>query len=511
VSTTHDTIVIGAGPNGLATAALLARRGRKVVVLERRGAPGGLAASEEFHPGYRSAGVLHDTSGLRPTVVRELELERHGLRLRERGPDVLVLGDDGESLTLPGVGSGALETLSPRDAEAWARRRRFHEELRPVLATFVDEPAIDPTDPVSVGMLELVRRAFRLRRLGRERMHELLRLPPMCVGDAVAEWFESELLQAGLALPAVAGTWMGPRSPGSTLNLLLQEALAGPGIVGAGPALIRALAAAAREHGVELRFDAGVARVRVEGGRVSGVELAGGERLDAETVAASCDPKHLFLDLLPPKDVSATLDHRMRCFRTRGTTAQVLLALRRPLELAARPGERIEHARVAASPLAIERAFDAVKYGRVSERPVLEIHVPTVEDPDLAPADHEVVSLLVHYAPYELRSGWDDAARDELGRRALAELERVAPGTAASVVAQEVRTPLDLERRFGTRGGHLHHGEHALDQRLVRPVPECIHHATPIAGLYLCGSGSHPGGGLTCAPAALAARAILAA
>jgi phytoene dehydrogenase-like protein len=512
VSARPDVIVIGAGPNGLATAALLARAGRRVLVLERAAAPGGLAAGDEFHPGYRGAGPLHDSTGVRAALIRELGLEGHGLRLRTVRPDVLAVADGNVAVLLTGDPAAAAREIGPLsepDAAAWPAWHRFLDEVRPVLAGFLDEPALDPVEPTSLGVVELLRRAFRLRRLGRDRMLELLRLPPMCVGDWVAEWFESELLQAAVALPAVAGTWMGPRSPGSNMNLLLHEAAAGPGVHGDGPALIEALLAAGRAAGVELRLDAEVTRVVVERGSVAGVELADGTGIEAPRVAASCDPRTLFLRLLEPSAVSATLDHRIRHYRCRGTTAQVLLALERPLEFAARPGERIERARVAATPAEIERAFDAVKYGRFAAEPVLEVHVPSVADPSLAPPGHEVVSLLVHFAPYDLREGWDDGAREALGRAALERLERVAPGTTAAVIARDVRTPPDLEARYGIAGGHIHHGEHALDQRLVRPVPECQHHRAPIDGLVLCGGGSHPGGGLTGAPGRLAARALL--
>jgi phytoene dehydrogenase-like protein len=226
-------------------------------------------------------------------------------------------------------------------------------------------------------------------------------------------------------------------------------------------------------------------------------------------VAASCDPKHLFLELLPAGAIPYRLEHRVRTWRTRGTTAQVLLAVAGPVRFAAAPNDPIEFARTGGSLVAIERAFDAVKYRRFSEMPILDIQVPTVSAPELAPAGHSVVSILVHFAPYELEGGWDEAKRKALGDRVVAILEKHAPGIGAKIVGGDVLSPAEIETRYGTAGGHIHHGEHALDQILIRPAPECVGYRTPLAGLYMCGSGSHPGGGLTCRPGALAAGAIL--
>jgi phytoene dehydrogenase-like protein len=226
-------------------------------------------------------------------------------------------------------------------------------------------------------------------------------------------------------------------------------------------------------------------------------------------VAASCDPKRTFLELLPSGAVSSRLEDRIRTLRTRGTTARVLLALSGPPRFTAHPGETVEFACTGADLDDLERAHDAVKYGEIAERPVLEIHVPTASAPELAPPGHAVVSVLVHFAPYGLRDGWSDARRERLADRVLAILEQHAPGISAEVVAREVLSPVDLETRYGVSGGQIHHGEHGLDQRLVRPAPDCARYLTPLPGLFLCGSGSHPGGGLTCAPGALAAGAIL--
>jgi phytoene dehydrogenase-like protein len=261
---------------------------------------------------------------------------------------------------------------------------------------------------------------------------------------------------------------------------------------------------------VEIRTAARVESIRTGPGGVEGVRLADGETVDASVVAASCDPKTTFLELLDARAVSPRLAGRIAAYRAAGTTAKVNLALSAPLRFAGRPHRTVERAFVTGSLDALERAFDAVKYGEFSVAPALDVLVATGAHPARAPAGHHVVSVVAHFAPFERRGGWTDDAREQLGDAVAAQLELVAPGTAVTTVAREVLTPSDIARRYGTAGGHVHHGDHALDQLFVRPVPECARYGTPIPGLYLCGSGSHPGGGLTGAPGMLAAAAIRA-
>ncbi|MFQ5720089.1 MAG: phytoene desaturase family protein, partial [Acidobacteriota bacterium] len=273
--------------------------------------------------------------------------------------------------------------------------------------------------------------------------------------------------------------------------------------------LVAALLGAAKQHGVELRTGARVRQIRVRDSSVVGVSLEDGERIDASLIVSSCDPKRTLDALLPQGATGHRLHRRILNYRTRGTTAQVLLALNAPLRFACDPDRPIAFARTTDTLDDLERAFDAVKYRQFSSHPVLDIHVPTVSSPDLAPAGHSVVSILVHFAPYDLEGGWNDEQRRILGERVRAILEEHAPGVSDAIVSGQVISPVDIEKRYGIAGGHIYHGEHGLDQLLVRPVPECARYRTPLAGLYLCGSGSHPGGGLTCAPGALAAMSIL--
>ena len=508
----YDVIVIGAGHNGLTTAALLAKRGRKVLVVERRNIIGGIAAGEEFHPGYRSAGLLHDTTGIRPGVVDDLQLDRLGLALTSEPPAVFAPQRQGRGLLLhhdPSRAAEEIRAVSPRDSDRYGEYRAFFSRIKRLTRRLFNEQPVDLTGAGASSLFHLMTSGLALRRLGKKDMLELLRIVPMCVADWLNEWFETQLLKCLLAAPAIEGTFMGPWSPGSNANLIRWEALAGRAAQGGGQALIDALEAAAGNHGVEIRTEAEVQRIRVSGDQVDGVTLADGSFIAAAVVAASCDPRQTFLQLIAGDCLNPKLEHRITNFRMKGTTALVNLALSEPLRFACRPDLAIEYARTGETLDHLERAFDPVKYGRFANAPILDIHVPTVANPRMAPEGHSVASILAHFVPYALNGGWNDDERDKLGDTIVNVLQQFAPGLERSIVAREVLTPADIQQRYGITDGHIHHGEHALDQLLVRPCPECGRYETPIEGLYLCGSGSHPGGGLTCAPGALAASTIL--
>jgi phytoene dehydrogenase-like protein len=509
---TYDVIVIGAGHNGLTTAAALARAGRAVLVVEARDTPGGLAGAHEFHPGFRRP-VLHDTSAVRTWIVRQLDLDKHGLRLRSVPPDVMALGQPGEALLLRGDRAGALDEIAARSQHDAAQLGELHDfaaRARDALGAFLDEPPVDVLDVESAGAWDLLRRALRVRKLRRRDLLELMRLPPMCVADWLDERFELDVLKAVLAFPAVAGDFTGPRSPGTNAAFLFGLCTSGPGIEGGGPALVAALEKAARAAGADIRTNARVEAVRVDRG-VGGVRLETGEEIDAPVVAASCHPAETFLRLLPRRTLPVRLVHRMQRFRSRGTAALVSFALRSRPRFPAHDADGAEFARTGASLNDLERAFDAVKYGRLPEQPVLQLHVSPATSAATG-TEASVLSALVHAVPYvseRQRSDateWSDAARVQLGDR-VQEIVESHCG-ALDVVARHVWLPRDLEKQFSLPQGNLHHGERSLDQILVRPVPECARYATPIPGLFLCGSGSHPGGGITCAPGALAAQAI---
>ncbi len=489
----------------------LARAGRKVVVLERRDHPGGLCAAEEFHPGYTSPGLLHDTTTFRPQVARLLDLN---LRWREGDSSVFVPANGGAGLMLsrqPEEAAAEITEWSDKDARAYLRWREFLERVRGVVCGLLDRPPPIVGRQGVADLWQVARQGLALRRLGRKGMTELLRILPMALADWLRESFESEIINSTLAGPGLLGTFMGPWSPGSAANLLFYECRSNRPLEGGPAALVEALTTAASSAGVEIRTAARVQRIRISNGRVSGVTLEGGEEIDAPVVAASCDPKTTFLRLTPLSHLAVGVAERFRVLRARGTTAKVNLALSGPLEFRGRPDCRVEWARIGCGSLdELERAFDTVKYRRLSDELYLDLHVPTVSSPELAPPGHHVASILVSFVPYDLERGWTDDQRDTLGETVTEVLGRYIPDVRDRIVAREVLSPADIERRYGLSGGHLYHCEHALDQLLfMRPTLGTSRYRTDIRGLFLAGSGSHPGGGITGMPGLLAAQAII--
>jgi phytoene dehydrogenase-like protein len=486
----YDEIVIGAGVDGLVAATLLALAGRRVLIVERTDRAGGRCASHTFHPGFKSPGLLSDTAAFRPLLEQELDLGRFGFE-RERGAPRCV--------TLPGRIAGV---DSPEEQGGW---HAWIEKVAPVIEAFLDEPPVELLHPERAPLGSLLHRALELRRLGRESMMELLRVPPMALADWLNESFDDEAAMAALAVPALIGTWLAPRSPGSAFNLLFDQVARSAQVRGGTPALVDALLAAAAAAAVEFRYESEVERLHVAGDRVDGVILRGGETLECERVAASCNPRPLMLEMLPPGLLRWRQRRRYDAYRCRGTTAQLLLALDGiPPAL-----EGVEFAQTAVSLDEIERAFDAVKYRTFGDAPVLWLHVASRSAPQLAPAGCAVLSVLIQYVPYGLDGGWTAQARERLGVATMRRLEDRVPGVGARVVGSQLLDPYEIERRYGLPGGQIHHGEHALDQWLVRPEPDAAAYATPLEGLWFCGGGSHPGGALTGAPGRLAAGAMM--
>ncbi len=513
-ATSYDAIVIGAGPNGLAAAARLAKSGKKVLILERSNQPGGLSAKREFHPGYSVPGILHDEALTTRKVATQLDLEKHGFRFRtapatyiaeQGGPGILLSADTATTAV-------AIATRSRHDGDNYSLYRSFLNRIQPVFEKILsdDPPPLTPNGWREV--LGLARRGLVALKLKRREMIELARVAPMCVADFLNERFETPLLVEALAAPAVASTWSGPWSAGSNTNLLLRECTGGEHLAGGPAALVAALVAAAKAAGAELRTNCEVSRIRLSAsGAVAGVTLASGETIDAPVVVSSADPKKTMLSLVAPGSLPITIEEEFRRFRARGSAAKVHLALSGPLELPRAAGRRDEAIRIGGGHVDdLERAFDAIKYRQFSARPNLDVRVPTVADSSLAPQGHHVVSILSSYAPYTLEGGWTEAARQALGETILGELERHAPGVRERIVAMEVLTPADLENEFALTGGQIHHGELALDQLLVlRPAPSAARYATSVPGLYLGGAGSHPGGGVRPTAGLLAAAAVL--
>lgn len=519
--TRYDVIVIGAGINGLIAATSLAKAGFKTLVLERTDRPGGCVRTSELAPGFRCPTLAHTVS-IDADIIRTLDLERHGLQIIRPEVDVCALTPDGRALVLWREAARAAREIraqSPRDAgqypkflEAFAR---VSTVLRVVCAA--PPPSIDHPGPGDVLALLKATRAFR--KLPRPDAYRLLRWIPMPILDFTAEWFEGEPLRATIAAGGTLGSFLGPRSPGSTAVLLFLGSTEGRPIPGwqARGACADALVSAAKQAGVEVRLAADVARIRIAGASVTGVILANGDDLSARAVVSSLDPRRTFLELVGPTELEPEFVRRVLNIRMNGTLAKVNYAvsgLPRVAALASREaGERTAalsgRIRLATDSDTLERAFDAAKFGRMSESPSIELAIPSVSDSSLAPQGSHVVSAYAHYAPSRLRAGtWGDE-RERLATRVTETIEQHLPGFTSSIVAREVITPGDLETTFGLTGGHIFHGELALDQLFIaRPLLGWARYRTPIERLYLCGAGTHPGTGSSGRSGALAASEI---
>ncbi len=513
----YDVIVIGAGHNGLVCATTLARAGRSVLVVEAAAEVGGMAITRGFAPGYRVSACAHLLHQMPLAVIRELGLAEHGLEFAATALPTTAFGPEGRALTLARAGVPG-EAFTPHDAAAWpayhARLGRFAGLLQGMLAA---PPPRLGTDAWS-DKLALAKVGLKLRLLGRRDMREFLRIVGMNAYDLLADEFESSLLQGALGFDAVLGTNFGPRAPGTVLTLLYR--LAAESAAGSMPlaqprgglgALTLALARAAKAAGVTIRTSAPVERITVAADRASGIVLACGDEIGAERVVSSADVKTTFLRLLGAEHLDTGFVRRVDHLRSRGVAAKIHLALDRAPKFGALAPPALG-GRLLVSPSLdyLERAFNPTKYGECPGEPALEITVPTINDPALAPTGHHVLSAIVQYAPYAPASGWNDAARRAFTESILATLEVHAPGIRASLMGCELLTPLDLEREFGATGGHWHHGDLAFDQfYMVRPVPGASQYATPMAGLYLCGASCHPGGGVMGLAGRNAARRVL--
>jgi phytoene dehydrogenase-like protein len=515
VPSQYDCVVIGAGHNGLVCAATLARAGRSVLVLEAANQVGGAALTREFAPGFRVSAAAHLLHLMPAGLLRELQLEAHGLKWAARGMGTTALVAGGANLSLSH--EGAVLGLSAADAQAYAifrsRMRRFAAALAPALSRV--PPRLGTTD--WGDRLALLRIGWEIRRLGRRDMRELLRIGGMNVYDLLEENFESAALKGALGFDAVLGANFGPRSPGTVLTLLYRmagESAAGDAGLsqpaGGMGALCNALAEAARAAGVTVRTGAMVATIAVDGDRAAGVVLQSGESISARTVISSADPKTTFLRLLGARHLDAGFVRRVNHIRSRGLAAKLHLALNRAPSFRG-ASEASLRGRLLISPSLqhIELAYNHAKYGEYSSAPVMEVTVPTFNDPTLAPPGQHVLSAIVQYAPHELKEGWPNG-RQRFMQRAFEALETYAPGLRGCVVGEELLTPADLEREFLNSGGHWHHGDLAFDQFLmVRPVPGAAQYRTPVERLFLCGAGCHPGGGVMGLAGRNAARQVL--
>jgi len=518
---THDVIVIGGGHNGLACAAYLAKAGNDVLVLERRGVLGGAAVTEEQWPGYQISSASYVVSLMPPRIVSELELERFGYRVSILDPDYWVPFSDGNSLTLWGDARKTAEEIarfSKKDAEAYIEFGRYFERVGRLLKDLMF------VIPPNLGLRELPRWlavGAKVRHWTKRDISEAVRLFTLSGADFLDEWFEDERVKGALATQTIIGAWCGPMSPGSAYVLVhhwIGEVNGHEGawgwVHGGMGAVSRALADSAKAAGATIRESAVVRSIVVTNGRAEGVELEDGSVLRARQVISCAHPTTTYLDLVGEKHLPDEVVRDVRRYRSRSGSVKVNLALGElPKPTAWRgPTPGAPHTGIlAVSPSIayLERAWDDAKYGRTSERPYVEVVFPTVHEPQLAPTGKHIALCFTQFGPYELANGSWETEREAYGRKVIDVLGEHCPNLPASVEHMEVLSPPDIEKRYGLLGGNIFQGDMALDQIFCfRPIPGYGDYRTPIAGLYLCGAGTHPGGGVTGVPGRNCAEAV---
>lgn len=518
----YDAIVVGGGHNGLVAAAYLARAGKRVIVFEKRHVLGGAAVTEEINPGFKYSVCSYVVSLLRPEIIRELELARHGLTILPLestftplpGDDYLVRWADHDETRRE------LYRHSPRDADAYDDFGKLMYQLAVAVKPILGMIPPDPTSMSPKDLMGFLRLGKHMRGLGHEQFHALHKLMTMSSADYLDEWFETEALKATMSASGIIGTFLGPRSPGTAYVLLhhymgeIDGAMRAWGFAKGGTgAVSEAIASSAREHGAEIRTSAGVADVLVRSGKATGVVLENGDEYTAPIVVSGLDPKRTFLDLLPESELPSDFVHDIRRFRIRGSSGKVNLSLSELPDFSACPGVGPLHqGAISISPSIdyLEQAYDEAKYGDFSSRPYMDIIIPSMIDPEMAPAGKHVMSIFVQYAPSDLRGGWDEAKREAFGDAVIDTLAQYAPNLPGAILHRQVLTPWDIEGSMGLTSGNIFHGELSLQQLFcMRPAVGWADFTTPIRGYFQAGSGTHPGGGVTGASGRLAAVKIL--
>lgn len=519
---TYDAIIIGAGHNGLVAAAYLAKARLKVLVVESRNMLGGAASTEQIFPGYYVNTGASDAGLFRPKIIRDLELEKYGLRFIQSDAAVFapLRGDMGLTLWRD-VRRSAEEIgrFSKRDAARYPEFLSYMNSLATVLKEILEQTPPDMSDLTLSELLPWLKVGLNLRRSGQQKMMEFFRVLPLPIRDFLDEWFESDELKGVLALPAISGGMPGPFAAGTTLMFIYQQ-LGEPNagyrsssfIVGGQGTLAETLRAVAEAYGATIRRGTGVSKVWLDDERVQGVVLENGESIPSQFVVSSIDPRRTFFDLVGGAHLMPQFMRSIKNIRFRGTTAKVHLALSGLPDFSGVDHESQLKGFIAISPDMeyLERAWDDAKYGRISSEPILEATIPTLLDPQLAPTDCHIMSITAQYAPYDLKIGHWDARREELGDLVIDTFARFVPNLPELILHRQVITPLDWEREYGLTEGCIYQGKMEMDQLFfMRPTPGFARYRTPFHNLYLCGAGTHPGGGVTGAPGFNAANEIL--
>ena len=520
---TRDVVIVGGGHNGLVAAFYLAKAGFKPLVLERRAQVGGAAITEEFHPGFRCSTLAHNTGPLRADIVRDMQLEQHGLKLTTPDVSTVSLLPDGRALVLYSDATKTAQEIaqwSQKDAASYVDFGTALGKIGKVIgeALVLTPPNID--SPNSGDLWGMLKTGRSIRNLGKKDLYRVLRWGPMAAADLVAEFFDTEPLRATIAARGIFGTFLGPWSAGSALVLMLRGA-ADPSPAGSvqfpaggAGAITLAMAAAAKQAGAEIRTGADIAEIRVKDGVATGVVLTSGEEISARAVVSNADPKRTLMRLVDPAHLTPDFVQKIKNYRCMGTVAKINLAISALPEftaLKAKGNGKVLQGRIQISPEIdyLERAFDESKYGNFSRNPYLEITFPSLSDPSLAPAGQHVMSIYMQYAPYKLKNSDWESQRKALGETVVKTIAQYAPNLPQTILSHQIITPKDLEETYGLTGGHIFHGELALDQFFtMRPLLDWARYKTPIEHLYLCGSGTHPGTGLTGGSGANAAREI---